>query len=131
MRLRAIRPLMTVSPRSPGRPVSLRRQLILKGLLPMTVVALLRAAHLGVLHMRAADAETQAVAHIQSIRIAASIGSASNDDGTRDALARALLRSAPIQQAILHRNDANDLVVDSGRRLVPGRQQHIWTNTDD
>ncbi|HEY4292241.1 HAMP domain-containing sensor histidine kinase [Luteibacter sp.] len=104
--------------------------MILKGLLPMTVVALLLAATLGVLHMRAADADAHAVARIQAIRIAASIAETSNDDATRDALTRALLRSAPTQQAILHRDDASDLVVDSGRRLVPGRQLHTWTNTE-
>jgi signal transduction histidine kinase len=97
----------------------------------MTVVALLLAATLGVLHMRAADAEAHALAQIQAMRIAASIAGTSNDDATRDALARALLRSAPTQQAILHRHGVGDLVVDSGRRLVPDRQLHTWANTDD
>ncbi|NID17126.1 sensor histidine kinase [Luteibacter yeojuensis] len=96
----------------------------------MTVVALLLAAMLGALHMRAATAEAHAVASIQAIRIAASIAETSNDDATRDALARALLRSAPTQEAILHRDNASDLVVDSGRRLAPGRHLHVWTNTD-
>lgn len=122
---------MTVSPRSPGRPAPLRRQLILKGLLPTTVAALAMAGTLGVLHMRAANAEVHATARIQAARIAAAMADATNDDAIRDALSRALLRSAPTQQAILHRDLAGDIAVDSGRRLARDSQIRTWTITDD
>jgi signal transduction histidine kinase len=121
---------MTVPTRSPGRPASLRRQLILKGLLPTTVVALALAAALGIVHVRAADAEANAVARIQAVRIAAALAEASGDDAMRDALSRALLRSAPTQQAILHRSNANDIVADSGRRLPAGHRLRTWTGTE-
>jgi len=92
--------------------------LILKGLLPTTVAALAMAGTLGVLHMRAADAEVHAAARIQAARIAAAMADATNDDAVRDALSRALLRTAPTQQAILHRGIVGDIAVDSGRRLA-------------
>src|ERR1700754_172119 len=120
---------MTASPQPNGRPALLRRQLILKGLLPMTLVALGLAATLGILHVRAVGAEAHAVARIQAARIAASMGGLSSEDAMRDALARALSRSAPTQQVILHRDGLPDLVVDSGRRLGSGPGLRVWSST--
>ncbi|HXP00574.1 MAG TPA: HAMP domain-containing sensor histidine kinase [Luteibacter sp.] len=120
---------MTASPQPNGRPALLRRQLILKGLLPMTLVALGLAATLGILHVRAVGAEAHAVARIQATRIAASMGGLSSEDAMRDALARALSRSAPTQQVILHRDGLPDLVVDSGRRLGSGPGLRVWSST--
>ena len=120
---------MTASPHPYGRPAPLRRQLILKGLLPMTLVALALTVSLGVLHFRATSVESYAVARIQAVRIAASVNALASEDATRDALARALSRSAPTQQAVLHRQGDDDLVVDSGRRLGSGRPIRVWTST--
>lgn len=120
---------MTVSPSPPGRPAPLRRQLIVKGLLPTTAAALAMAVALGVLHMRAIDAEAHAVARIQSARIAAQLDGGTSDDALRNAMLRALSRSAPTQRAILHRDDAPNLVVDSGRRLDTSTGLRVRTNT--
>lgn len=120
---------MTASPQPSGRPALLRRQLILKGLLPMTLVALALTATLGILHVRAAGAEASAVARIQATRIAASLNGLSSEDAMRDALARALSRSTPTQQVVLHREGMPDLVVDSGRRLGSAAGLRVWSST--
>lgn len=96
----------------------------------MTLVALALTATLGILHVRAATAEAHAVARIQATRIAASLANGqSNEDAMRDALGRALSRSAPTQQVLLHREGMPDLVVDSGRRLDSGTGLRVWTST--
>jgi signal transduction histidine kinase len=120
---------MTASPQPYGRPAPLRRQLILKGLLPMTLIALALTATLGVLHVRAVGAEARAVARIQATRLAASFGGLASEDAMRDALTRALSRSAPTQQIVLHREGEPDLIVDSGRRLGSGKSLRVWTST--
>ncbi|WP_090055177.1 HAMP domain-containing sensor histidine kinase [Luteibacter sp. 329MFSha] len=107
----------------------MRRQLVLKGLLPMVVVALALSIMLGVQHMRAIDAESQAVARIQSMRIGSSLEGWSGDDALRNALASALSRSPSTRLAILHRDDAPDLVVDSGRRFDEARALRLLVNT--
>src|ERR1700754_3970050 len=120
---------MTASPPPYGKPAPLRRQLILKGLLPMTLIALALTATLSVLHVRAVGAEARAVARIQATRLAASFGGLASEDAMRDALTRALSRSAPTQQAVLHREGEPDLIVDSGRRLGSGTNLRVWTST--
>jgi signal transduction histidine kinase len=95
---------------------SLHRQLVIKGLLPMTLVALALTAALGLVHARALVADAHAVARIQAVRLAGSVNGVSGDDALRDALARSLSRSAPTQSAVLYRDDAPDLVVTSGRQ---------------
>jgi len=97
----------------------------------MAAIALALAIMLGVQHMRAIDAEAQAIAHVQAMRIAGKLDGWTSDDAKRNALASALARNAPTQRAILHRDDAADLVVDSGRRLAPERALHVWTNTSE
>lgn len=95
----------------------------------MFVVALAMAAMLGVLHARALGAEAQSVARIQAVRLASSITAEAGDDALRDALARALSRSAPTARVILRRDDAPDLAVDSGRRFVEAHTLHIRLST--
>jgi signal transduction histidine kinase len=103
--------------------------LILRGLLPMTLVALALAGSLGVLHMRALSGEARTVARIQAIRLGASIDAATGDDAVRYALSRALSRSAPTESLTLRRDDAPDLVIDSGRQLPAGRALRVRLNT--
>jgi signal transduction histidine kinase len=120
---------MNASPYSPARPAPLHRQLILRGLLPMTLVALALSGSLGVLHMRALSAEARTVARIQAIRLAASMEAATNDDAVRYALTSALSRSAPTESLTLRRDDAPDLVIESGRQVPTGRALHVRLNT--
>lgn len=120
---------MNASPISPTGPAPLRRQLILKGLLPMTLVALALSGTLGVVHMRALSAETRTVARIQALRLSTSIDATASDDALRDSLARALSRSAPTLALTLRRDDAPDIVVQSGRRVPPGRTMRVRLNT--
>ncbi len=119
---------MTVSPHAPGRPTSLR-QLILRGSLPMALIALSLALTLGVLHVRAVDAEAHAMARIQAAGLAAAFAGRPNDDAMTNALTLALAQSAPTGRAILHRRHATDLAVDSGRHLDPRHTLHTWTPT--
>jgi two-component system, sensor histidine kinase len=120
---------MNASPYSPARPAPLHRQLILRGLLPMTVVALALSGSLGVLHMRSLSAEARTVARIQAIRLGASMEAATGDDAVRYALTRALSRSAPTESLTLRRDDAPDLVIESGRQVPAGRALHVRLNT--
>lgn len=120
---------MNASPNSPARPAPLHRQLILRGLLPMTVIALALTGSLGVLHMRALSGEARTVARIQAIRLGAAIGTTTSDDAVRYALTRALSSSAPTQSLRLRRDDAPDLVIESGRRAPAGRALRVRLNT--
>ena len=120
---------MTALPYPPARAAPLHRQLILRGLLPMTLVALALAGALGVLHMQALSAEARTVARIQAIRLGASLDATASDDAVRDALTRTLSRSAPTESLTLRRDDAPDLVVDSGRRVPDGRALRVRLNT--
>ncbi|WP_063571776.1 MULTISPECIES: HAMP domain-containing sensor histidine kinase [Luteibacter] len=120
---------MNASPHPPARPAPLHRQLILRGLLPMTLVALALAGSLGVLHMRALSGEARTVARIQAIRLGASMDAATNDEAVRYALTRALSRSAPTESLTLRRDDAPDLVIDSGRHVPSGRALRVRLNT--
>lgn len=120
---------MTASLHSPGQATPLHRQLILKGLLPMTLVAFALTATLGVLHMRTLGSDAQSVARIQAIRLASSATGVYGDDALRDALGRALSRSAPTARIILRREDAPDLVIDSGRLFVETRALHVRMST--
>src|SRR4051812_29716559 len=122
------RPPMNASPYSFAGPTPLRRQLILKGLLPMTLVALALSATLGLVHMRALATETRTVARIQALRLGAAVDANASDDALRDALTRALSRSAPTQSLVLHRDDAPDLIVDSGRHAPQGRMIRVRLN---
>ncbi|SKB94903.1 Signal transduction histidine kinase [Luteibacter sp. 22Crub2.1] len=120
---------MNASLHLPGRIVSLRRQLVLKGLLPMTVVALAMTATLAVMQFRALGSEAHAVARIQAVRLAGSVNGVMGDDALRDALTRALSRSAPTQRAILYRDDAPDLIVTSGRDAPHRHGLHVRLST--
>lgn len=120
---------MNASLHSPGRPLSLRRQLVLKGLLPMTVVALAMTATLAVMQLRSLGAEAHAVARIQAVRLAGAINGVTGDDALRDAMTRALSRSAPTQRAILYRDDAPDLVVSNGRDVSDRHGLHVRLST--
>ncbi|WP_325468521.1 HAMP domain-containing sensor histidine kinase [Luteibacter sp.] len=95
----------------------------------MTLVALALCGALGVLHMRSLSAEARTVARIQAIRLGASLEAASNEDAVRYALTRALSRSAPTESLTLRRDDAPDLVIDSGRRVPDGRALRVRLNT--
>jgi signal transduction histidine kinase len=95
----------------------------------MTVVALALTGSLGVLHMRSLSAEARTVARIQAIRLGASMEAATSDDAVRDALTRALSRSAPTESLTLRRDDAPDLVIESGRQVPTGRALRIHLNT--
>lgn len=120
---------MIASHHPPGRPASLHRQLIVKGLLPMTLIALALTATLGLMHARALGAEAQAVARIQAVRLAGSLTGAVGDDALRDALTRSLSRSAPTQRATLYRDDAPDLVVSSDRDVPDRHGLHVRMST--
>jgi signal transduction histidine kinase len=120
---------MNASPYSPARPAPLHRQLILRGLLPMTLVALALAGSLGVLHMRALSAEARTVARIQAIRLGAAMEAATSEDAVRYALTRELSRNAPTERLTLRRDDAPDLVIESGRRAPGGRALYMRLNT--
>jgi signal transduction histidine kinase len=120
---------MNASLYSPARPAPLHRQLILRGLLPMTLVALALTGSLGVLHMRALSGEARTVARIQAIRLGASVDAATSDDAVRYALTRALSRSAPTQSLTLRRDDAPDMVIESGRKVPAGRALRVRLNT--
>jgi len=120
---------MNASPYPPARPAPLHRQLILRGLLPMTLVALALTGSLGVQHMRALSGEARTVARIQAIRLSASMEAATGDDAVRYALTSALSRSAPTESLTLRRDDAPDLVIDSGRQVPSGRALRVRLNT--
>ncbi|MET0936621.1 MAG: hypothetical protein ABWX83_11555, partial [Luteibacter sp.] len=120
---------MNASPYSPAGPPPLRRQLILKGLLPMTLVALALSGMLGVVHLRALSAESRTVARIQALRLGASVDTAGSDDAMRDALTRALSRSAPTLSLVLRRDDGPDIAIDSGRSAPQGRTMRVRLNT--
>lgn len=95
----------------------------------MTLVALALSATLGLVHMRALATETRTVARIQALRLGAAVDANASDDALRDALTRALSRSAPTQSLVLHRDDAPDLIVDSGRHAPQGRMIRVRLNT--
>lgn len=109
--------------------MSLHRQLVLKGLLPMTVVALAMTTALAVMQLRTLGAEAHAVARIQAVRLAGAINGVTGDDALRDGLTRALSRSAPTQRAILYRDDAPDLIVASGRDAPDRHGLHVRLST--
>jgi signal transduction histidine kinase len=95
----------------------------------MTLVALALAGSLGVLHMRSLSAEARTVARIQAIRLGASMDAATNEEAVRDALTRTLSRSAPTERLTLRRDDAPDLVIESGRHVPEGRALRVRLNT--
>ncbi|MGY3229450.1 signal transduction histidine kinase [Luteibacter sp. HA06] len=95
----------------------------------MTLVALALTGSLGVLHMRALSGEARTVARIQAIRLSAAMDAATGDDAVRYALTQALSRSAPTESLTLRRDDAPDLVIDSGRHVPNGRALRVRLNT--
>ncbi|QWT20313.1 HAMP domain-containing histidine kinase [Bacillus sp. NP157] len=119
---------MNASSTPPGRSPSSERQ-VRKGLLPLAMVALALAATLGVMHLRSISLEARNIARIQAVRLAGLVGSNPADDATRDTLARALSRSSPTAQVILHRLEGPALVIDSGRPLDARRQMHVRVPT--
>ena len=105
------------------------RQSILWGSLPMGSIALSLAVTLGVLHVRAADAEAHAKARVQAAALAVTYTGLRNEDAIASALSHALAQSAPTARAILHRRNASDIAVDSGRPLRFQHTLHTWTHT--
>jgi signal transduction histidine kinase len=95
----------------------------------MTLVALGLAGSLGLLHMRTLTTEARTVARIQAIRLGAAMEAATNDEAVRYALTQALSRSAPTESLTLRRDDAPDLIIESGRRLPAGRALRVRLNT--
>lgn len=120
---------MIASNPSPGRPFPSSELRVRKGLLPMVAVALALAGTLGVMHLRAITLEARNTARIQAVRLAGVVTANTGDDAVRDALSRTLSRSSPTAQVILHRNEGNDVVIDSGRPVRTGTQLRVVVGT--
>jgi signal transduction histidine kinase len=101
-------------------PASLRRHLLVSGVLPLLIAALVLAVTTTVLRMHALEEQTRAHAAIDTIQIAASLPAGLDDRALRKSLQDALDRTEGMHLLELHRPNGALIVVgaQSGRAPI-------------